>query len=80
MLDLSATTFADAAEAHVTERLARRASELGGCLAVVVKTPAVRGIAGLIPHRWLLVTDSLDAAVDVVSDSCEPHPEVTGRR
>ena len=52
VLDLSETTFADAAEAHVTERLARRASELGGCLAVVVTTPAVRGIVDLIPHRW----------------------------
>ena len=49
VLDLSETTFADAAEARVTERLARRASELGGCLAVVVTRPAVRGIVDLIP-------------------------------
>jgi hypothetical protein len=79
-LDLSETTFADAAEARVTERLARHASELGGCLAVVVTTPAVRGIVDLIPNRSLLVTDCFDTAVDAVSDSSYAHPEVTGRR
>jgi anti-anti-sigma factor len=72
VLDLSETTFADAAGARVTERLSRCTSELGGRLVLVVTMPAVRRSLGVTPNPWLAVTDSLDAAVDAVTDRPEP--------
>ena len=79
VLDLSEATVEDAAEADVTERLVRRASELGGCVALVHTAPVTRRLLDL-PHGFLLVTDNLDAAADAVARHSHAHPGLTGRR
>jgi nucleotide-binding universal stress UspA family protein/anti-anti-sigma regulatory factor len=64
VVDLSDASTIDRATARIVGRLARRATELGGRLAVVATAPAAHRALDRISHP---VTDALDAALDAVS-------------
>jgi anti-anti-sigma regulatory factor len=65
VIDLSDASTIDRGTARVVGRLARRATELGGRLAVVADAPAAYRALDRISHP---VTDALDTALDAVTE------------
>jgi hypothetical protein len=57
---------------RIAERLTYEASELGGRLALVATKPAI--IGELVAHPWLVATDALDVALDVVGERSVADP------
>jgi nucleotide-binding universal stress UspA family protein/anti-anti-sigma regulatory factor len=66
VIDLSEATAIDRETVRIAERLTHRASELGGCLALVAANPSVRG--ELAAHSRLVATDALDVALEAVGE------------
>jgi anti-anti-sigma factor len=66
VLDLSETRSVDLHGVRLTERLARRASELGGSLVVVAAALSVKRILRLSLRSFVPVTDCLDSALEAI--------------